>query len=79
MASPKNTAKVNFTAGRIATFACLDGQSEAYLWDSTQPGLGLRLRASGNKTYIFQRRLTGNNIKLPTRTMFRSYGVSRVA
>lgn len=64
MVSPKNTAKVNFTAGRVTAFTCPIGQPEAYLWDSTQPGLGLRARASGSKTYIFQRRLTGNNIKL---------------
>lgn len=64
MASTKNTAKANFTAGRVASFACPSDQTEAYLWDSTQPGLGLRARASGSKAYIFQRRLNGQTLRL---------------
>lgn len=64
MAKDKNTAKVNFTAGRVAEHTCPTGQQEAYLWDSKKPGLGLRVRATGNKAYIFQRKLNGKNIKL---------------
>ncbi len=64
MAKPKNTAKVNFTAGRVAGHACPAGQSEAFLWDSKQPGLGLRARASGSKAYIFQRRLNRETVRI---------------
>jgi integrase len=64
MAKAKNTAKVNFTAGRIDLHSCPAGSSGAYLWDSTQPGLGLRARASGSKTYIFQRRLNNEIIRI---------------
>lgn len=64
MAKAKNTAKVNFTAGQVAALTCSTELQETYLWDSTQPGLGLRARASGSKTYIFQRRLNGNTIKI---------------
>lgn len=64
MAKSKNTAKVNFTAGRIAAHACPAGQQDAYIWDSAQPGLGLRARASGSRTYIFQRRLFRETIRI---------------
>lgn len=64
MAKAKNTAKINFTAGRVDSFTCPAGQSGAYLWDSTQPGLGLRARTSGIKNYIFQRRLNSEVIRI---------------
>lgn len=64
MVKPKHTAKVNLTAGRVSSLTCPLGESEVYLWDSAQPGLGLRVRASGGRSYIFQRRLERQNIKI---------------
>jgi integrase len=64
MVKPKHTAKVNLTAGRISSLTCPSGESEVYLWDSGQPGLGLRVRSSGSRSYIFQRRLERQNIKI---------------
>lgn len=64
MVKPKHTAKVNLTAGRVSSLTCPLGESEVYLWDSAQPGLGLRVRSSGNRSYIFQRRLERQNIKI---------------
>lgn len=46
--------KVSFNAGRVAAFKCPEGKKEAFLWDTKQPGLGLRAFASGKKTYIYQ-------------------------
>jgi integrase len=64
MVKPKHTAKLNLTAGRVSSLTCPSGESEVYLWDSSQPGLGLRVRSSGSRSYIFQRRLERQNIKI---------------
>ena len=50
-------AKINFTAGRLADFACPGGKAQAFLWDSKAPGLALRVTAQGARAYIFQGRL----------------------
>lgn len=50
-------AKVNFTAGRVADFACPDDKSQAFLWDSKAPGLALRVTAAGARAFVFQGRL----------------------
>lgn len=50
-------AKVKFTAQRLSEFACPPGKGQAFLWDSTAPGLALRVTAKGAKAYVFQSRL----------------------
>jgi integrase len=50
----KITNKVNFTAGRVASFKCPEGKRDAFLWDTKQQGLGLRAYPSGRRAYIFQ-------------------------
>ena len=57
-------AKVRFTAGRVAGFTCTSGKIPSFLWDATQPGLGLRASPGGGKTYIFQGKLRGQVIRL---------------
>lgn len=57
-------AKVKFTAGRVADFQHESGKSQSFLWDSTAPGLGLRVTASGAKAYIFQAKLNGQVIRI---------------
>ena len=56
-----NTKKktINFTAALVRKFICPEGVSEAYLWDAKVPGLGIRAKASGNRTYIFQGTVNG--------------------
>ncbi|MGE0070987.1 MAG: tyrosine-type recombinase/integrase [Thiomonas sp.] len=44
----------NFTAGRVAGFTCPAGKQQAIYWDGKQPGLGLRVTASGARAYVFQ-------------------------
>ncbi|MXR67976.1 tyrosine-type recombinase/integrase [Shewanella sp. JBTF-M18] len=65
MANVKSTTtkaisnKVSFTAGRVSDFKCPDGKRDAFLWDTKQPGLGIRAFSSGKKTYIFQAWVNG--------------------
>ena len=46
--------RVNFTAARVAAFVCPAGKLQAFFWDAEQPGLGLRVTATGARAYIFQ-------------------------
>ncbi|KWE61306.1 integrase family protein [Burkholderia sp. MSMB2157WGS] len=57
-------AKVNFTAGKIAAHTCPEGKSEAFLWDSGAPGLGLRANAGGTKRYVLQAKLRGSLVRI---------------
>lgn len=54
----------NFTSGRVAGFKCKLGAKQSIFWDGKTPGLGLRVTASGTKSYIFQTDLHGKTIRL---------------
>ena len=54
----------NFTTGRVTGFKCLSGAKQSIFWDGKTPGLGLRVTASGAKSYIFQTDLHGKTIRL---------------
>ncbi|HOB93472.1 MAG TPA: integrase family protein [Aquabacterium sp.] len=56
--------KIAFTAGRVTKFSCPPGKAQAFLWDSTSPGLGLRSTPSGRPAYIFQGRFQGQTLRL---------------
>lgn len=51
--------RVSFTAGRVNSFQCPDGQKEAFLWDTKTPNLGIRAYSSGRKSYVFQGTVNG--------------------
>lgn len=53
-------ARVNFTAGRVRSFACPEGKNQVFLWDAAQAGLGIRATPK-SKTFIFQDRIPGNS------------------
>jgi integrase len=57
-------AKVKFSAGRIEDFKCEVGKPQSFLWDTGSPGLGLRVTASGAKSYIFQTKLNQQTIRI---------------
>ncbi|MEQ1535558.1 MAG: integrase family protein [Burkholderiaceae bacterium] len=57
-------AKVVFTAGRVKGFKCPADKPQAFLWDVTAPGLGLRLTPDGKPSYIFQGRYQEKTIRL---------------
>ena len=54
----------NFTADRVTAFKCQHGKQQSIFWDGKTPGLGLRVTASGAKSYIFETRLHGKTLRL---------------
>ena len=54
----------NFTAGRVDAFKCATGKTQSIFWDGKTPSLGLRVTASGVKSYIFETRLNGKTIRI---------------
>ncbi|MEE9929626.1 integrase family protein [Microvirgula aerodenitrificans] len=57
-------AKVNFTAARVSGHSCPEGKSQAFIWDSKSPGLGLRATAAGAKSYVFQGKIQGKTVRV---------------
>ena len=57
-------AKIAFTAGRVSGFKCPPDKAQAFLWDATAPGLGLRATPAGKPAYIFQGAFGGKDIRL---------------
>lgn len=47
-------AKIAFTAKQVADFRCPPDKAQAFLWDATSPGLGLRATPGGKPAYVFQ-------------------------
>ena len=56
--------KAKLTLERIREFSCPEGKSQAFLWDETVPGLGVRATPSGSKVYIYQDRLAGSSLRV---------------
>ena len=57
-------AKIAFTAPRIAGFKCPDGKAQAFLWDATDKGLGLRVTPAGKPSYVFQSVYQGRTLRV---------------
>lgn len=57
-------AKVPFTAGRVSGFSCPPEKHQAFLWDVTVPGLGLRVTPAGKPSYVFQSVYQGKDLRL---------------
>jgi integrase len=57
-------AKVNFTAPKVGAFKCPAGKAQAFLWDATAPGLGLRTTPAGLPAYVFQSVFQGKSLRL---------------
>ena len=57
-------AKVAFTAGRVNGFKCLPDKAQAFLWDLTTQGLGLRATPKGKPAYVFQAVHQGKDIRI---------------
>lgn len=57
-------AKIAFTAGRVAGFKCPPDKKQAFLWDVTAPGLGLRTTPAGKPAYVFQSVYQGKDVRL---------------
>ena len=57
-------AKIAFTAGRVSGFKCPPDKKQAFMWDATAPGLGLRATPAGKPAYVFQSKYQGKDIRL---------------
>ncbi len=57
-------AKVAFTAGRVAGFKCPPDKRQAFMWDATTQGLGLRVTPTGKPAYVFQGVYRGNDVRI---------------
>ncbi len=54
----------NFTADRVTRYQGKPGKQQSIYSDRKTPGLGLRVTASGSKSYIFQTDLNGKTIRM---------------
>lgn len=54
----------NFTVKRVNDFTCKEGSKQTFFWDGKIPGLGVRVTASGAKSYIFQAELHCKTIRI---------------
>jgi integrase len=61
-----NTSEVkkNFTADIIANFECKPDVNQTIYKDAKTPSLGLRVTSTGTKSYIFESKLNGKNIRI---------------
>ena len=57
-------AKIAFTAGRVSGFKCPPDKKQAFLWDVTAPGLGLRATPAGKPAYVFQGVYQGKDLRI---------------
>ena len=57
-------AKIAFTAGRVSGFKCPSDKKQAFMWDVTAPGLGLRATPAGKPAYVFQSVYLGKDVRL---------------
>jgi integrase len=62
-------SRVRLTAGRVESFACPAGKSQAFLWDTEAPTLALRATPTGRKTYVFESRLNGATLRINIGTL----------
>lgn len=57
-------ARINFTATRIEAYRCEDGKDQSLLWDEGCRWLALRATRNGSKSYVFQAKLHGKDIRI---------------
>ena len=57
-------AKVKLTAPKVVAFKCPSNKAQAFLWDATVAGLGLRVTPAGKPAYIFQTEFRGRTLRV---------------
>ena len=57
-------AKVNLTRPKVDGFKCPAEKAQAFLWDATAPGLGLRVTPAGKPAYVFQSLFEGRTLRM---------------
>lgn len=56
-------SKIKFTAPRVLAFQCKEGKALEFHWDTETDGLGVRVMASGIKSFVHQAKLDGKSIR----------------
>jgi integrase len=56
--------KVRITEGRVQDFSCPVGKDYELYWDSGTPHLGVRVTATGARSYFYEGRLHGRTLRL---------------
>jgi len=57
-------AKIAFTASRVSGFKCPPDKKQAFMWDVSAPGLGLRATPAGKPAYVFQGVYQGKDLRI---------------
>lgn len=55
---------MSFSARRVSEFRCPADRAQAFLWDASTFGLGLRTTPNGDPSFIFQSRYAGKDIRI---------------
>jgi Arm DNA-binding domain len=61
--------RINLSERLIAAASCPPGKTEILLWDAVAPGLVVRLRSSGAKTFALRYRAAGGGRAAPVRKL----------
>jgi integrase len=56
--------KTSLTAQRIRLHKCPPERAQAFLWDASTPGLGVRVTPKGEPTFVYQGNFGGKSIRL---------------
>lgn len=56
--------RVRLTPDRVANFTCPQDKWQAFLYDTDEPRLALRVTRAGSKAYVFEMRLRGKTLRL---------------
>jgi len=57
-------SSIRLTLARIDALTCPPDKAEFVLWDTAEKGLGVRVRPSGKKSFVWQGRFAGKPIKI---------------
>ncbi|APR05830.1 tyrosine-type recombinase/integrase [Thauera chlorobenzoica] len=57
-------ARIKLTNGRVGDFACPPDKLQAFLWDTEVWWLAVRAQPGGTKTYVFQARFNGSDVRV---------------
>ncbi|WP_323012529.1 integrase family protein [Castellaniella sp.] len=60
----KQQDRVNLRQGTVSKATCPDGKQQVFLRDSEQRGFALRVTAAGSKSYVYEGKLAGRNIRV---------------
>jgi integrase len=55
--------KTRLGVSDVKKLACPSDKSQAFLWDTTLPGFGVRCTRAGFKSYVVQRRIDGKDVR----------------